>query len=163
MRAPGGKLDPSCRRLVAACALTIAVSINGHNGHANAPTPTAAGVWRQTDPDTGKVGALVTFAEENGVFKGWFSRLYRGEGEDPNPVCTECPGPKRGRPLLGLVFIEGMKRTGLDYEDGTILDPESGDVYSGSMTLSEDGKRLEVRGYVGLSIFGGSQIWTRAE
>ena len=60
-------------------------------------------------------------------------------------------------------FIEGMKQSGLDYEDGTILDPESGKIYHASMHLSPDGTKLTVRGYIGLSIFGRSQIWNRVQ
>ncbi len=89
--------------------------------------------------------------------------LYLDPGDDPNPVCNNCPGDKLNQPLLGLVFIEGMKQDGLDYEGGTILDPESGNVYRAKMSLSPDGTELTVRGYLGWSIFGKSQTWTRAE
>ena len=122
--------------------------------------PTAAGVWRQVD-DTGKVGALVTITEDKGVFIGRLSRLFLDAGDDPNPICEKCPGDKLGQPLLGLVFIEGMKQSGLDYDGGTILDPETGKVYSARMSLSPNGTSLTVRGYLGLSIFGKSQTWTR--
>jgi uncharacterized protein (DUF2147 family) len=125
-------------------------------------TPTAAGVWRQVGDD-GKVGALVTISEEDGVYVGRLSRLFPEPGDDPNPICTECPGDKRNRPILGLVFIEGMKQSGLDYEDGTILDPETGKIYRATMHLSPDGTKLTVRGYIGLEIFGRSQTWTRVE
>ncbi|HZP07787.1 DUF2147 domain-containing protein [Methyloceanibacter sp.] len=125
-------------------------------------TPTAAGVWQQVGDD-GKVGALVTISEEDGVYVGRLSRLFLDPGDDPNPICTECPGDKRNRPILGLVFIEGMKQSGLDYEDGTILDPETGKIYHATMRLSPDGTKLTVRGYVGLEIFGRSQTWTRVE
>ncbi len=124
--------------------------------------PTAAGVWRQVD-DAGKVGAFVTITEEDGVFVGRLSHLFPEPGDDPNPVCGQCPGDKLNQPLLGLVFIEGMKQSGLDYDGGTILDPETGKVYSASMRLSADGTQLNVRGFVGLSIFGRSQTWTRVE
>jgi uncharacterized protein (DUF2147 family) len=123
---------------------------------------TAAGVWRQVD-DTGKVGALVTITEEGGVFVGRLSRLFLEPGDDPNPTCEHCPGDKLNKPVLGLVFIEGMKQSGLDYDGGTILDPESGKVYSANMHLSDDGAELTVRGYLGLSLFGRSQTWTRVQ
>jgi uncharacterized protein (DUF2147 family) len=123
-------------------------------------TPTAVGVWRQVD-DTGKVGALVTITEDRGVFVGRLSRLFLDSGDDPNPICEKCPGDKLNQPLLGLVFIEGMKQSGLDYDGGTILDPETGKVYSARMSLSPNGTSLTVRGYLGLSIFGKSQTWTR--
>jgi uncharacterized protein (DUF2147 family) len=131
-------------------------------GHAAAATPTAVGVWRQVD-DAGKVGALVSITEEGGVFVGRLSRLFLDPGDDQNPICTECPGDKRNQPLLGLVFIEGMKQSGLDYDGGTILDPETGKVYRANMKLSPDNATLTVRGYLGWSIFGRSQTWTRVE
>jgi uncharacterized protein (DUF2147 family) len=125
-------------------------------------TPTAAGVWQQVDDD-GKVGALVTISEEQGVYVGRLSQLFPEPGDDPNPIYTECPGDKHNLPILGLVFIEGMKQSGLDYEDGTILDPETGKIYHANMHLSPDGAKLTVRGYIGLSIFGRSQTWNRVE
>jgi len=126
-----------------------------------AKAQTVSGVWQQIDPSTGKVGALVTFSESKGVFSGYISKLYPDPGEDPNPLCHKCPGAQRGKPILGLTFIEGMRRSGLAYESGTILDPEAGTVYSASMELSRDGNTLTVRGYVGLPIFGQSQTWKR--
>ena len=128
-----------------------------------ASAQTAAGVWRQVDDSTGKVGALVTIVEEGGIFKGRISRLFPDPGDDPNPLCKNCPGEKLNAPMLGLVFIEGMRRSGLDYDGGTILDPESGNVYSASMKLSPDDTKLTVRGYLGVSILGRSQTWTRDE
>jgi len=124
--------------------------------------PTAAGVWKQVD-ESGKVGALVTITQEGDLFVGRLSRLFPEPGDDPNPVCENCPGAKHNRPVLGLVFIEGMKQSGLDYDGGTILDPETGKTYIAKMSLSPDGKKLTVRGYLGLSIFGRSQTWTREE
>jgi uncharacterized protein (DUF2147 family) len=129
---------------------------------ASAATPTAAGVWKQID-ENGKVGALVTISEENGVFIGRLSRLFLDPGDDPNPICAECPGARHNQPILGLVFIEDMKQSDLDYEGGTILDPETGKIYKASMSLDPAGARLTVRGYIGLPIFGRSQTWTRVQ
>ncbi len=129
---------------------------------AGTDAPTADGIWRQVD-ESGKVGALVTITNEGDVFVGRLSRLFIDPGDDPNPVCANCPGDKHNQPFLGLVFIEGMKQSGLNYNGGTILDPETGDIYKAKMSLSADGKKLTVRGYLGLSIFGRSQIWTRVE
>ncbi len=124
--------------------------------------PTAAGVWRQVD-ESGKVGALVTISQEGNAFVGRLSRLFLDPRDDPNPICENCPGDKHNQPFLGLAFIEGMKQSGLDYTGGTVLDPKTGKIYNAKMSLSPDGKRLTLRGYIGLSIFGRSQTWTRVE
>jgi uncharacterized protein (DUF2147 family) len=124
---------------------------------------TVTGVWQQIDPDTGKVGALVTFAEKGGVFSGYLSKLFPDPGDDQNPICRKCPDDQRNKPLLGLVFIQGMRRSGLSYEGGTILDPDTGTLYSANMHLSPDGNTLKVRGYVGIPLLGQSQTWKRAQ
>ncbi len=145
------------RPLLAALALLASAQISA------ASVQTAAGVWQQIDADTGKVNALVTFAERGGIFEGWISKLFLDPGDDPNPLCEKCSGSKRGKPILGLIFIEGMKRSGLEYNGGTILDPDSGTVYRANMKLSPDGTRLTVRGYVGIPLFGQSQTWKRVK
>ncbi len=126
-----------------------------------ASAQTVAGVWQQIDPSTGKVGALVTFAGTDGIFSGAISKLFPDPGDDQNPLCIKCPGGKKNQPILGLVFIEGMRQSGLAYDGGTILDPDTGTLYNANMQLSPDGNELVVRGYVGLPLLGQSQIWRR--
>lgn len=128
---------------------------------ANAADITAAGNWQQIDDDTGKVGAIVAISEINGLYQGALARIFVGPGEDPNPKCEKCSGARHNKPLTGLVFIEGMKRAGLDYKGGQILDPDSGQTYNATMKLSPDGEKLVVTGYVLLPIFSGSQTWLR--
>lgn len=131
---------------------------------ANSADPqTVTGVWQQIDPDSGKVGAHVTFVDGGGVFSGYLSKLFPEPGDDPNPRCNACSGADHGKPLLGLVFIRGMKRSGREYEGGTILDPDTGTLYNANMKLSPDGNALTVRGYVGIPLFGQSQVWKRIE
>ncbi len=70
----------------------------------------------------------------------------------------------RGRPLVGLVMLTGFVYDEDNvWEDGDIYDPKNGKTYSCEMTLSTDGKTLDVRGYIGFSFIGRSQTWTRVE
>jgi uncharacterized protein (DUF2147 family) len=65
------------------------------------------------------------------------------------------------RPIIGLPLIQGFKYAGDNvWSDGTIYDPDNGKLYSCKMTLMMDGS-LRVRGYVGISLFGRTEIWTR--
>jgi hypothetical protein len=62
---------------------------------------------------------------------------------------------------MGLTLFWGMHRDGLHYSDGSVLDPRDGSVYHALMNLSDDGKELEVRGYLGIPMLGKSQTWYR--
>ena len=125
-----------------------------------AAEPTASGLWEQAD-DTGKPESWFKIAERNGVYEGAVVKIFYKPGEDPNWVCDKCQGAEKGRPVLGLTLIKGMRRNGLSYENGTIMDPRDGSVYRALMRLRPDGKQLEVRGYLGISLFGQSQVWNR--
>ena len=68
----------------------------------------------------------------------------------------------RSRPDLGLELLKDFTFDGDDvYEDGTIYDPKSGKTYSCKMTI--EGNTLKIRGYIGISLFGRTEVWTRAK
>jgi uncharacterized protein (DUF2147 family) len=127
---------------------------------AQAADPTAAGLWAQVE-ENGKVGGWFLIAERNGVYEGTIVRMFLDPGDDPNPICTKCTGEDKNQPSLGLTIIKGMKRKGMDYEDGTILDPRDGSIYHALMKVTPDGNSLMVRGYLGISILGRTQTWKR--
>ena len=84
---------------------------------------------------------------------------------DGNPKTdTENPDASlKGRPLLGMDLVAGFSRkSDKRWVGGTIYDPRDGKTYKCKMTLKKDG-RLEVRGYVGVALFGKTVVWTRLE
>ena len=127
---------------------------------ARAAEPTAAGLWAQVE-ENGKVGGWFLIAERNGVYEGTIVKMFPGPGDDPNPICSKCAGEEKNAPSMGLTIIKGMKRKGVDYESGTILDPRDGSVYRSMMRVSPDGQNLTVRGYLGIALLGRSQTWRR--
>jgi uncharacterized protein (DUF2147 family) len=127
----------------------------------HAAEPSAVGLWEQVDEKSGQAESWFRISERNGVYEGAIVKIFFKPGEDPNWVCDRCEGAERGAPVLGLTLIKGMRRSGLKYEDGTIMDPRDGSVYRALMQLSPDGRKLEVRGYLGISLFGRSQVWNR--
>ncbi len=126
-----------------------------------AAEPSAVGLWEQVDESSGKAESWFRITERNGVYEGAIVKIFFKPGEDQNWVCDKCEGAERGAPVLGLTLIKGMRRKGDAYEDGTIMDPRDGSVYRALMRLSPDGRKLEVRGYLGISLFGRSQVWNR--
>ncbi len=130
-------------------------------GNAGSIELTAAGLWQSTDPDTGQPTGWFLFRDHDGVFDGTIVRMYLKPGERPDVTCDKCKDDRRDKPWMGLDIVRGMKRDGMTYKDGTILDPRNGNVYSAKMTLKPDGQTLVVRGYLGISLFGQDRIWTR--
>jgi uncharacterized protein (DUF2147 family) len=123
--------------------------------------PVAAGLWQKTGPSE-TPEAWFRIIECDGAFVGRIVKMFAKAGENPaNWRCTKCAGDQRNAPVLGLTFIKGMRRNGLAYQGGSILDPRDGSVYDAQMQLSPDGQQLTVRGYLGIPLLGQSETWRR--
>jgi uncharacterized protein (DUF2147 family) len=124
--------------------------------------PTAAGFWEAQDDD-GHPTAWFLFTDKDDVYSARLVKGFKVPGDDkpPQKICTKCPGDKKGAHIMGLTLFWGMKRDGLSYTEGSVLDPRDGSVYHAKMDLSEDGKELSVRGYIGIPMLGKTQVWHR--
>jgi uncharacterized protein (DUF2147 family) len=122
---------------------------------------TPAGLWRTIDDATGKAKSIMRVAIEKGELTATIDSLLPEEGKDPNRSCEKCTGKKKGQRLKGMQIAWGLKGDGKSFEGGHILDPGNGKVYRCKVEMSDDGKRLTVRGFIGISLIGRSQTWHR--
>ena len=118
------------------------------------------GDWEAVDDDGKTPTSIIRIYREGDSLSGKIVKLLRPD-TDPDAVCERCPGPLKDTPVVGLRILWGMKEKDGQWEGGRILDPDTGNEYSCRMVV--EGDRLEVRGFLGFSLFGRTQIWRRIE
>ena len=129
---------------------------------ANAADPLNGTTWKTIDDKTKKAKAVVKFTEQkNGTLTASIQQILTPGEEN---ACSKCEGPYKGKSLKGLTIVHGLKSTSANnYDGGTILDPNSGKTYKLKGSLTGGGDKLELRGFVGVSMLGRNQTWVRVK
>lgn len=149
--------------VLATAALTAFASHSVLSAFAATSQTSPAGYWRTIDDETSRPKSIVEITETGGELEGKVVKLLDREGKDPNPICDGCPGDRKGQPVKGMTILWGLEPENGEWTNGTILDPSSGDTYDATLKLRKGGEKLDVRGYIGFSMLGRTQVWERVE
>ncbi|OTG69513.1 hypothetical protein B9T25_02790 [Acinetobacter sp. ANC 4470] len=141
--------------------IVFALGLLGLTALANAADPLNGTVWKTIDDKTKQPKAIVKFTEQkNGSLSASIQTVLTPGEEN---ACKKCEGPYHNKSLKGLRIVQGLKNAGGNtYENGTILDPQSGKTYKLKGQMTDGGKKLELRGFIGVSVLGRNQVWIRA-
>lgn len=121
------------------------------------------GYWKTSTDATNTPRSLIQITEENGSFAGKIVKLFTDKAEKPKQLCERCQGELHNKPIIGLTVLSNLKPHGKSWEEGSILDPDNGKLYHCKAYLIDNGKKLHLRGYWGIPLFGRTQIWERVE
>lgn len=117
------------------------------------------GKWKTIDDESGKAKSIVEiWKKADGKYYGKISQLLI-KPEHAN--CIECKDDRKNKPLVGMEIIRGLKKEGDEFTGGSITDPKNGKSYK--CTITRDGNKLNVRGYMGISIIGRTQTWQKVD
>lgn len=126
---------------------------------------TPVGLWKTIDDASGEAKSYVQIWKDgNGVLHGKITKLL-GRDDADTVVCDVCTGSRKDQLVQGMKILSSFTQKKADdptfWTDGKILDPGNGKEYSCNLIVQDGGKKLKVRGYVGLPAFGRTQYWYR--
>ena len=123
-----------------------------------------AGLWKTIDDETKAEKSLVRVSDTGGVFSAVIEKLLDPAKQDAK--CDKCSDERKDKPVMGMTILRDVKKSGSDaelWDGGEILDPNNGKVYKVRMKPVDGGKKMEVRGYIGMPMLGRTQTWIRVE
>jgi len=124
---------------------------------------TPAGLWKSIDDETKTEKSLIRITDTGGVYSGKVEKILT---DKTDAKCSECSDERKDQPVLGMTILRNVKASGDDkgvWDGGDILDPNNGKVYKVRLKPIDGGKKLEVRGYIGVPLLGRTQTWLRVE
>ncbi|TDP63514.1 DUF2147 domain-containing protein [Roseateles toxinivorans] len=142
---------------IAAAVLTLSA------GMAAAQT-TPVGLWKTIDDDGKTEKSLVRISENAGVLSGTIEKVFDPSKQDAK--CDKCSDERKDKLVVGMNIIRNIKQDADDkglWAGGEILDPNTGKIYKARLKPVDGGKKMEMRGYIGMPMLGRTQTWIRVE
>ena len=135
------------------------------NSAALANNESPVGTWRSIDDKTGKPTSLIEITLIDNMLQGKIIKLLNpnkhSSPSEFNPLCKKCKGERANQPITGMIILWGVIQDGDHWGKGKILDPKKGKNYKVKLSLTNNGQKLKVRGYIGTPALGRTQIWER--
>lgn len=124
------------------------------------------GYWQTIDDVSHQPKSILHIYAVNGALNGEVVKIYPRPGQDQNAVCAACTGSKHNQRVVGMIILEGLKqdsKNASEWSGGYILDPHNGKTYNCTLQIAKNNQTLNVRGYLGFSLFGRTQTWVRVQ
>ena len=118
------------------------------------------GLWKSIDDETKQAKALIRIVEQGGALIGRIEKVLTDKAD---AVCDLCPDDRKGKPVQGMTILTGLKKDGDEWTGGEILDPNNGKLYRAKAKLADGGRKLDVRGFIGIALVGRTQTWLREQ
>jgi uncharacterized protein (DUF2147 family) len=125
---------------------------------ADARLASPVGLWQPLD-SSGKPQGLIRIFEVKGLYYGRIAPS--SPTDDRNARCTRCTDERHNQRIIGLVLLRHLRHENGEYVGGDILDPDTGHIYGCTLRLTDGGRQLIMRGFLGISLFGRSETWRR--
>jgi uncharacterized protein (DUF2147 family) len=113
------------------------------------------GIWLNEDKD-----AKVEIYKSGNQYFGkliWGKEMYEADGKTSRKDVENKDPKLRSRSLKDLIMLSGFAYHDDVWDGGEIYDPRNGSTYS--CTLKLKGSKLDIRGYIGISLFGKTTVW----
>jgi uncharacterized protein (DUF2147 family) len=113
------------------------------------------GIWLNEDKD-----AKVEIYKSGNQYFGkliWGKEMYEADGKTSRKDVENKDPKLRSRNLKDLIMLSGFAYHDDVWDGGEIYDPRNGSTYS--CTLKLKGSKLDIRGYIGISLFGKTTVW----
>jgi uncharacterized protein (DUF2147 family) len=123
-------------------------------------TDSPVGYWTTIDDDGKTPSSVVQIYARGKKLFGKIVQLIKPR--EPDPKCTECDGARKNQRILGMEILRDLEADDDEWSGGYILDPRNGKEYKCYIELIEGGKRLKVRGYLGIALLGRTQYWQKS-
>ena len=87
--------------------------------------------------------------------------MFAPPSPSEHPMCDRCPADLAGKPIVGMRVVWGFTQDDDEWVGGRVFDPEGKKIYRGKIKVVDAGRKLDLRGYVGIPLIGRTQTWTR--